>query len=104
MGVSVFFQCDWKRRIGTSAYLALLHGVTEESVKQQVLQLSILVKRLFDFPQEDTEGQGRTWIAGGGEGNKESTLHLCGRRVILLDIGRMHCGRTLNQFVFLSFK
>lgn len=42
-----------------SAYLALLHGVTEEIVKQQVLQLSILVKRLFDFPQEDTEGQGQ---------------------------------------------
>lgn len=51
-----------------SAYLALLHGVTEESVKQQVLQLSILVKRLFDFPQEDTEGQGkdvdRRWQRG----------------------------------------
>lgn len=50
------------------AYLALLHSVTEESVKQQVLQVSILVKRLFDFPQEDAEGQGqdvdRRWQRG----------------------------------------
>lgn len=39
-------------------YLALLHGVAEEGVQQQVLQIGIPVKRLFDFSQEDAAGQG----------------------------------------------
>lgn len=34
-------------------YLALLHGVAEERVQQQVLQIAIPVERLFDFSQED---------------------------------------------------
>lgn len=37
-----------------SSYLAVLHSVTEESVQQQVLQLSVPVESLFDFTQEDT--------------------------------------------------
>lgn len=39
-------------------YLALLHGVAEEGVQQQVLQIGIPVERLFDFSQEDAAGQG----------------------------------------------
>lgn len=39
-------------------YLALLHGVAEERVQQQVLQIAIPVERLFDFSQEDAVGQG----------------------------------------------
>lgn len=43
-------------------YLALLHGVAEERVQQQVLQIGIPVERLFDFSQEDAVGQGlRKW-------------------------------------------
>lgn len=43
-------------------YLALLHGVAEERVQQQVLQIAVAVERLFDFSQEDTVGGG-----GGGD-------------------------------------
>lgn len=39
-------------------YLALLHGVAEERVQQQVLQIGIPVERLFDFSQEDAVGLG----------------------------------------------
>lgn len=54
-------------RFGTTArtvhiYLALLHGVAEERVQQQVLQIGVAVERLFDFSQEDAEGQG--WRKG----------------------------------------
>lgn len=43
-------------------YLALLHGVAEERVQQQVLQIGIPVESLFDFSQEDAVGQGlRKW-------------------------------------------
>lgn len=37
-------------------HLALLHGVAEEGVQQQVLQIAVAVERLFDFPQEDAVG------------------------------------------------
>lgn len=40
-----------------SSYLTVLYGVIEEVVKQQILQLSISVKRFLDFTQEHT---GRT--------------------------------------------
>lgn len=39
-----------------SSHLAVLHGVAEEVVQQQVLQLTVPVKRLLDLPQEHTEG------------------------------------------------
>lgn len=37
-----------------SSYLTVLHGVIEEVVKQQILQLCISVKRFLDFTQKDT--------------------------------------------------
>lgn len=40
-----------------SSYLTVLHSITEERVQQQVLQLSVSVKRLFDFTQEDAGGE-----------------------------------------------
>lgn len=44
--------------LDTSSYLTVLHSLVEEAVQQQVLQLSVPVKRLFDFTQEDTVGEG----------------------------------------------
>lgn len=42
-----------------SSYLAVPHGVAEEAVKQQVLQLCIPVESLLDLPQEHTDGTPR---------------------------------------------
>lgn len=47
-----------------SSYLTILHSITEERVQQQVLQLSVSVKRLFDFTQEDTGGEEKEEITG----------------------------------------
>lgn len=43
--------------LDTSSYLTVVHSLAEEAVQQQVLQLSVAVKRLFDFTQEDTVGR-----------------------------------------------
>lgn len=43
--------------LDTSSYLTVLHSLFKEVVQQQVLQLSVPVKRLFDFTQEDTVGR-----------------------------------------------
>lgn len=47
------------RPLPPSSYLTVLHGIIEEVVQQQTLKLSVSVKRLFDFTQEDTSGKGR---------------------------------------------
>jgi len=39
-----------------STHLAVLDGVAEEVVQQQVLQPSVPVERLLDLPQEHTKG------------------------------------------------
>lgn len=38
----------------SSSYLTVLHSITEEIVQQQVLQVSVPVKRFFDFAKENT--------------------------------------------------
>lgn len=43
--------------LDTSSYLTVLHSLVKEAVQQQVLQLSVSVKRLFDFTEEDTVGR-----------------------------------------------
>lgn len=50
--------------------LTILHSITEERVQQQVLQLSVSVKRLFDFTQEDTSD------------DAASSPHQCDRAVV----------------------
>lgn len=49
--------------LDTSSYLTVMHSVTEETVQQQVLQLSVPVKRLFDLTQEDTGGRGDACVS-----------------------------------------
>lgn len=83
-------QCGYCR-LDTSSYLTVLHSITEESVQQQVLQLSIPVERLFDFTQEDTGGFGgeRAVLANGDDSDRENILHIRSQG-ISLDSCRMY--------------
>lgn len=59
-GLSSLLLCVCSALLPASVHihLALLHGVAEERVQQQVLQFAIPVKRLFDFTQKDAVGRG----------------------------------------------
>lgn len=103
-------QCGYCR-LDTSSYLTVLHSITEESVQQQVLQLSIPVERLFDFTQEDAGGWGgeRAVLANSGD-----ILHIRSQGVfhwitvecikqISLPSFHSNCGYTLQILLTVIF-